>query len=753
MADGGRGVTTRRTRQALWARRAFIMALMLQVSCGAALAEPAQSPAPSPPAASEAPALPSAPAEQHKIDELALFRADRISYDPGRDVVTADGNVELSYKNQTLKADVLMYDQRTDTVTAKGNVVLIDKVGNTLFASSAVLSDQLRNGVAEKIGILLSDNSRLAANAGVRREGRETTLTKAVYSPCDLCKEHPERPPLWQIKARRVIQDEEKKEIIYNHARFELFGVPVAYTPYLEHPDPSVKRKTGLLMPSVGNSSELGTIVTVPVYWAIADSYDATFTPIYTTKEGPVLRGEFRQRLRNGSYIVDGSITRVDERNDQNQKTGRRDWRGHLFSSGSFALNPDWQWGFNVQRVSDDTYLRRYQISETDRLENRVYVEGFRGRNFLGANLYAFQDLRAEDNPGRSPLVLPEIEGQYVFDTPYIGGRIALNGSILSLSRSQGPDLRRLSGSAQWERVFITPNGQRFTGFAFARGDVYVTNDVNPTSSPFGPDNSTTVGRVLPEVGVEWRWPFARQHGRVTQVIEPIVQFVYNGNGGNPDKIPNEDSPSVEFDDTSLLERNRFPGLDRWDDGPHVDYAMRGVLYWNNGAMVEGLLGQSYRLIEHSPFAPGSGLDDKPSDIVGHIIIAPMPGVRLTHRFRLDKDSWSFARNETSLSYHYWRFSGAVSYTRAATDIASISSLSRTAVAASATVVLTKYWSLTANTQRDLTNHRTVFREIGLRYVDECMEFGLIYRRDFTRDRDVQPSDAVLVQFRLTNLG
>jgi LPS-assembly protein len=726
MAVGGRGMTWR------WARPTLGFLVALHVSLGIARAEPA---------------------EEHTVDDLALFRADRISYDPGRDVVTADGNVEVSYKNQTLKADVLIYDQRTDTITAKGNVVLIDKGGNMLFASSAVLTDRLRNGVAEKIGILLSDSSRLAAAAGTRRDGRETTLTKAVYSPCELCQKNPERAPLWQIKARRIIQDEEKKEIIYNHARFELFGVPVAYTPYLEHPDPSVKRKTGLLVPSIGTSSDLGTVATVPVYWAIADSYDATFTPIYTTKEGLVLRGEFRQILRRGSYIIDGSITRVDERDDQNQKTGKKDWRGHLFGQGSFRITDTWQWGFNLQRVSDDTYLRRYDISEIDRLENRLYVEGIRGRNFLAANAYTFQDLRAEDDPGRSPLVAPEIEAQYVFTPPYIGGRVALNGSILSLSRSEGPDLRRLSASAEWQRVFVTANGQRLMGFAMARGDLYVTNDVNPTGIPGGPDNSTNVGRVLPEIGVEWRWPFARQKRRMTQVIEPIVQFVYNGNGGNPEKIPNEDSPSVEFDDTSLFERNRFPGLDRWDDGPHVDYALRSVVYWPKGALVEGLIGQSYRLIEHSPFAPGSGLDQKASDIVGHVIIVPMPGMRFSHRFRLDEESWSFARNETSINLRYWRFSGGANYTRATADAVAISANTRAAVAGSATFTLTKYWFLTASTQRDLTNHRTVFREIGLRYVDECIEFGLIYRRDFTRDRDVQPSDSVLVQFRLTNVG
>lgn len=721
-----------RARGSAWLLRGLAVALALQASLAAARAQTAP---------------------LHTVDELVLFRADRITYDPGREVITADGNVEISYKNQTLKADVLIYDQRSDKVTAKGHVVLIDKGGNTLFAAAAVLSDELRNGIAEKVGILLSDRSRLAATAGIRREGVETTLVKAVYSPCDLCEKNPNRAPLWQIKARRVIQDHEAQEIIYHHARFEFYGVPVAYTPYLQHPDPAVKRKTGVLVPSVGTDSELGTVVTVPIYWAIADSYDATFTPIYTSKEGFVLRGEFRQRLRRGAYKFDGSITRVDERDDQNQKTGRRDWRGHLFGEGVLDFNPTWRGGFNLQRVSDDTYLRRYNISDLNRLENRLYMEGIRGRSYLTANAYLFQDLRAGTPRGISPLVAPEIVGYYAFNVPHLGGRVAFGGSFLSLTRRVGPDLHRLSASAEWQRVFIADNGQELTAFAFARGDLYVTNDVNISGLPSGPDNSTTVGRVLPSMGALWRWPFARKAGRMTQVIEPIVQVVYNGNGGNPEKIPNEDGPSVEFDSSGLFEVNRFPGLDRWDDGPRIDYALRALVYWPKGGTVEGLLGHSYRLVEHSPFAPNSGLDRQSSDVVGHIVVAPVPGLRLAHRFRLDKSRWSYARNETSFSFNYWRLSGGVLYSRATADLAAISSITRAAVTASATAVLTKFWTLRASTQRDLTNDRTVFREISLRYVNECIEFGVAYRRDFTRDRDVQPADSITIQFRLTHLG
>ncbi len=692
-------------------------------------------------------------AAEAKKEDQALLRADNIVYDPTRDVVTADGHVEISYDDQILQSDLLIYEQRTDKVTAKGNVVLIDKDGNTLFAESVELTDKLRNGVVRRIGLLLSDDSRLAANSAVRREDRITTLAKAVYSPCDVCKEKPKKAPLWQLKAKRVVHDQKEKELIYHHARFEFFGVPIAYTPYFEHPDPSVKRKTGFLTPSIGRSTDLGTILSTPFYWAIADNYDATITPIYTSNQGLVMRGEFRHRLRRGSYMVDGSFTRPKELNDIAQTTGSRDWRGHVFADGVFNLADDWRTGLSIQRVSDDTYLRRYRISSLDRLENRLFVEGIKPSRYLTVNAYSFQDLRANDVPGQSPLVLPEIMADYFLAPPFVGGRLELSASALSLTRTDGLDMRRLSSRAEWERKFILRSGQTLKAFASLRGDLYVTDDVNPAGSPLGPKNSTVIGRALPQAGVEWRWPFARNFGHVTQIIEPIVQGIYSSSGGNPIDIPNEDSPNIEYDDSSLFSRNRFSGLDRWEAGPRINYGVRSAAYWSGGGYIEGLLGQSYRFEESSPFAPGSGLENQASDIVGHVILAPIGNLSIVHRFRIDKRNFNFHRNETSINFHVWRIGAGLTYHRVNPQEAALTSNSFEGMLASATIALTKYWTLSGGFQQDLTNDRPVFRDIGLSYVDECIDFGITYRRDYTSDRDIKPSNSVILRLKLTNIG
>ncbi len=698
---------------------------------------------------------------QELADPTALLRADTITYDPKSDTTTAEGHVEINYQGQVLRADHLTYDQKNDVVDADGNVVLIDQDNNVTFSEHMTLTNKMRDGVIAKLGMLMNDDSRMAANSGVRSQDRYTVLKKVVYSPCDICKEDPTRSPLWQMKARRVIHDRERKEITYHGARMEMVGIPVFYTPYLSQPDPTVKRKTGFLTPSIGSKTDLGTLITIPFYWAISDSYDATFSPTFTSQQGVVARAEFRQRTQNGSYFFDGSITRPTERTNEGERTDDRDLRGHIFGQGRFDINNLWNWGFDVQRVTDDTYMRRYGISSLDRLENHLFVRRTQNRDFFVANAYAFQDLRAGDVPGQTPLVAPELMLHSVFEPTAIGGRFAVDGNFLSLSRAEGQDIHRLIGKVDWRRQFTTPIGQLITPFATLRTDLYMTDDVPAPGLPAGTlagatDAGGTTFRALPEVGVEWRWPFARaagKDGRLTQVIEPIAQIIYAPRGGNPTTIPNDDSVAFEFDDTNLFSENRFPGFDRFEDGARANYGVRAAIYWPSGAYVEGMIGQTYRFLEPSPFPTGSGMDTQSSDIVGRIVVSPSKYFGIYERFRINKETLDVEKSETELYLTYGRATASFVYAKLSPSAVAISSNTREAVQVGLNLRLTKYWAMTATTQEDLTNSQTVFRQIGLTYTDECASIGLIVRRDYTSDRDIRPSNSVLFVFQLANLS
>src|SRR5207302_6993169 len=207
-----------------------------------------------------------------------------------------------------LLADTVSYNQRTDTVSASGHVSLLMPTGEVVFADFMELRDSMNDAFAQNVRMLLADRSRLVATAARRTGGNRMELRRGVYSPCDLCKDDPTRPPAWQLKAREVSDDKELKLIEFRDVTLEVDGWPVFYTPYLSEPEPSVKRASGFLMPTFGNSNNVGFHIAVPYFLTLGPDKDLTLTPRFTTKAGELLAGEYRQRFGNGMLDAIGSV-------------------------------------------------------------------------------------------------------------------------------------------------------------------------------------------------------------------------------------------------------------------------------------------------------------------------------------------------------------------------------------------------------------------------------------------------------------
>ena len=682
-----------------------------------------------------------------------LLSADSITYDHEPGVMTAVGNVELVSGKRILRADTVSYDERRDLVAARGNIAMLEPSGEVLFAEYAELSDGLRNGFVSEVRVLMTEDSRLAARSANRTNGNRTDLSKAVFSACRSCPDHPNRPPLWQIKSLQVTHNQSTRRMDYRDAFLEVFGVPVAYTPFISHPDPTVKRKSGFLVPTYGRSSELGAKLQVPYYFNLTPHRDVTFSPLFTSKEGIIVTGEYRERTRTGRLQLQGSVTHTDERNENNARTGRKKTRGHIEAAGAFGIDDTWRWGFTAERSTDDTYLRRYDFSKEDTLTSNAYVEGFRGRTHASANVYAFQGLRREDKPGETPLILPELNYNFVGQPGPFGQLWGADANALVLNRSGSTDSRRLSLGLNWQLPYTSTNGQVYNLLASVRGDLYHVNDLTDPSNP-GNSMDGFKGRLLPRLALHWRYPFIRKQGNISQIVEPVVAVIAAPFGGNSDEIPNEDSQSFEFDDTNLFSTNRFAGFDRWEGGHRVNYGLKVSAYGARGGHSTALIGQSLRWRGDGTFADKTGLEGRRSDYVGRVNISPNRFVDYTHRFRLDRDRLSIRRNEFDLAFGPPKIRGKVGYVALSRELTSDELTSREEVRLAGRVGITDYWSATASTRRDLTGEGdTISWSVGAAYMDECIELRIQLDRSFTEDRDVQPFTDFSLRVKLRHLG
>ena len=684
--------------------------------------------------------------------EPVLFKADKVRNEEKLGLIVATGHVEFTQGTRTLLADTVSYNQRTDTVTADGNVSLLEPTGEVVFADHVQLTGDMRHGVIQNIRILLSDNSRFAA-AGGRRTGDTTVLSKAVYSACQLCKKDPTQPPIWQVKSVQVIHDQVHHDIQYKDAFIEFYGVPVLYTPYLSHPDPTVKRRSGFLVPSYGDSSDFGPMVTTPYYFNIAPDMDATFSPIFLVTQAPVAAGEFRQRLANGEYNVHASGTYADRGGSTTNE-----FRGHVRGKFRYDINPTWRGGSDVYLASDDTYLRRYGFGSEDTLENRLFLEGFRGRNYAAANAYYFQGQRSTDDPGKTPFVFPMLDYNFVGEPGRYGGHWLLDANALGLSRTQSTDTYRVSLKPEWELPYVSPLGEVYRLYASVQADGYLVHDVTEPDSPSNTLSGLT-GRFFPQAGADWRLPMVRKDGTITQLIEPVLGFVVAPKSQNFDRIPNEDSLSVEFDDTNLMSPNRFTGLDRVEGGTRVSYGLHGSVTGLGGGYSSFFVGQSYRLTKSTDFGTGTGLEDHFSDIVGRIRVSPLRYLSGTYRFRLDKDNLTANRNELQATAGVKALNLSLNYLSVKQQ--SINDVTnpqdefgdRKEITLGLNSQVTKYWSGGINTQRDLQSHSSLSSGAYLRYEDDCFVFRADLTRTFTHDRDIGPTDTILFKIVLKTLG
>lgn len=672
-------------------------------------------------------------------DTPLVIEANSASYDTVNQTAAVSGNVEAFYGTRALGADELSYDAASGEVRASGNVALRNDDGTVLFADEVALGTDLSEGTIDAPRVLTGAGGRLAATSGQRVGSRYTELSQAVYSPCDVCVDDPD--PLWRIRAKRVVHDEETRDIIYEDATFDIEGVSVLYLPYFRHPDPTVNRRTGLLAPEFSRDSTIGETVKIPYFINLAPHRDVTLTPYITSNDGLIMEGEYRARTENGVYRLEGSITNNDARG------GGDEWRGALSGEGLFELPYGAVAGYELDLATDDTYLRRYEYSDADRTTSRAFLGKQTANTFMEANLYHFQTYRADEDSANVPQPYPEIRVEHrVMEDPTYG-IMTVDADVLHLERESGRDVSRIGGGVSWQRGFVTEPGILLTPFASGRLDGYnVANDPGL--------GSALEGRSAATVGVDARFPLIRDGEGATHTIEPIMQVVYSPDSGNNSSIPNEDSIDTEFDDTTLFAtESRFPGRDRYETGGRLNAGVRYEYQSDDGTNFEATYGRVLRLEDNEDFSANSGLRDVQSDHVTAFRFSLLPYVDLTHRMRLEADDLTIRRQEISAHLSIERLNAEVNYVFLESDPDAGFDLDREEVWGSARFRLDEEWSAYGSARHDLQDSRFVSFGGGLRFENECCSIDLGVKRRFNDDRDANDGTNFGLRVRLKSLG
>jgi LPS-assembly protein len=747
-------------------------------------------------------------------DAPMLLQATEVRYDYTNNTVAAVGNVQIYYNGSTVEADEVIYDQKTKRLQARGNVRLTEADGKITYGQLIDLTDDYRDGFVDSLRLETYDDTRFAAARADRVKGNYNVMQSGVYTACEPCMEDPTKPPLWQIQAARIIHDNGEKMIYFEDARVEFFGVPLAYIPFMSAPDPSVSRKSGFLFPNFGYGTAYGASVEIPYFWAIAPNYDLTASTTVTSKEGELFQATWRQRLMDGSYLIRAAgIFQTDPgyfaNRDGPESPTANQFRGAVQTAGQFSINDRWVWGWTGLLVTDSQFLFDYNLGQFvasfDPFHTGIASEGVSQLYLTGAGEHSYFDIRSiyyegfsgQDIQAQIPIIHPVLDYSNVIPQSALGGELSYKFNLTSLTRQQAEfdainvnaantglcssnnaavinssncllrgiagTYTRSSGEVDWRRTFVTNNGQMITPFFGVRGDAAeldVTNQAG--TSNFITPGQTEVARVMPDVGVEYRYPFVDVEPWGTQTIEPIAQLVLRPNETAIGKFPNEDAQSVVFSDSNLFSINKFSGWDRVEGGGRLNAGFQYTAQVNKAGFVNVLFGQSYQLYGLNSYTAAdltntglqSGLDKKVSDYVGRIMWQPNQILSFTARGRFDEATFTPERLEfeTRANFDRWTFQLMYGDYAAQPEIGFLER--RETFLVGAAVKATQNWVLLGSLRYDIVAHQFDQTRFGIGYTDDCLLVSLNFLTSYTyTGLTPTPNDTVMLQLSLRTLG
>jgi LPS-assembly protein len=736
------------------------------------------------------------------------------------DVITATGGEErvlARFRNTTLRAGEVSYDLNLGVASARDRVEFTDPDGNLVFASQMQIDSDMRAGVAVDFATRFRNGASLMAATAVRRSQNVNELNYAIFTPCPICdaKGNTQQPSI-SIQAEKVVQDEGLRAILYRNAVFRIGGVPVFYLPIFSHPDPTVDRASGFLVPIPSYDEGRGVSVEIPYLQVISPSEDWLISPQINTDVAPFLNLQWRRRFSDGTIVLRGGYTYEknfgdfdvdnDGAIDNDVRFGDLTSRSYFLGYGAFDPVGPWRWGFTAERTSDKTLFDRYDVrtpyqdnglyyGDERRLISQLYAERQTDRSYLSIAAFSIQSLRVKEfNPatpalnvfesdGDLPYVAPLIEARWEPNGPVLGGRLRLRGSAVSLSRDDyigspvlrpelvpvgptvgypGVDSRRISGQAEWRRNLISPIGIRWEPFVDVRADVYSISDLPPTLGVQG----DTLSRGRATAGLDVSYPLIRRLGPGADlIIEPMAQLSMSTDSDLDPRIPNEDSETLELDESSLFRIDRFPGNDLMEGGLRFTTGAKATLRWGDSRQASLFVGRSFRdsaetaFLVPVPDAPAqlydpTGLAADTSDWVVQGSFSPSDRIRGWGHATIDS-SGDIRRAELAVDGRWGRRNlGTLSYVvDRSNPLTGPENRNYEFVQVAGQQFIYGNWGVAASGIADLERDLITRSEVGLLFDDDCLRFELGWRRDNTQVRPSGPSEGIYIRLNLATFG
>ena len=656
-------------------------------------------------------------------ENITNLIADEIKINQAGELV-ASGAVTVWYEDRKVTASSITYASQNDKLIIRGPIRIIDNQSTMILADQAELSEDLKVGIIKSAKIILGYQVQIAAAKVLQKDARYSEAFNIAATSCHVCIN---KTPLWQIRARKIVQDKFEKQIYFEHAQLRVLDIPVFYLPFMRLPDPSLKRATGFLAPKLKTSSVLNTGIKIPYFIRLNKHKDFTITPFYSPKT-KTIEYRYRQAYTSGFMLIEGALTRDALIPNKN--------RGYILSDTSLILQNGYNLGIQLQAVSDPSYLFEYDFAQLDRLNTKLELSRSMRYQNSEVKLSNYHSLRENENNATQPTLVAEGAIESRLNPDRIKGEIGLEANFLSTYRysdfnKDGPDsdalvdgyeTTRVSLLSNWNHNWPISNGMVLgfeNEFGVSRYDVQQHAEIGPEAT-----------RIFGSSAVGLSWPLYRlQANGGIGVIEPRLQLVRSA--ANNRDVPNEDSTQVEFDEGNLFRLNRAPGLDLIENGSRLNVGLAGSQFMDSGSNLSWKIGRVLRSEALSTFPSGSGLSNSISDWLLATNFQQKNGIELINRALIASDG-VVTKSETSLKVNRDQHQISATHVELTKDSNISQNQSLSSVALEWNYNLNSNWRSDSKFQFDSNIGRLSKLELGLRYENECVNVDLSSSRSFS---------------------
>ena len=636
-----------------------------------------------------------------KIESNELYISDKDK------LIEAYGNaVAIHSDGSIIESDFISYNERDGAISADGNVIFIDEETNSFFLDKLTTDDNLNNLTGNEVRARLNDSSRIVGTR-IKKRGNVSVLSDAEFTPCVEDNYLIKNCPGWKMKANKIFQDSETKTLHYDHATIHLFNVPVLYLPYFSHPDPSVNKKSGLLMPTVETDSKLGDTFSIPIFYNIQSNQDITLTPTIQSKSNNFYSLNYRMLNSFGSLDLNAST----DDNDDNKGT-----RNHIFLDTSI-INPYGDLDVFLKTSNNDTYMRKNKINNLTVLNSGIDFERETKNTFFSFNSGSYKHLTIE-NAEQWEYVYPKITYNINnIKNDIDGSYLSLNNELLYTRDLDRNYTSLISSQLNWMKSVVRGN----TG-------LLLDNEFNFRALSVSVDNKDSEDteniRFYPQISSKISYPLMKISKNSSHTITPILM---------PIIAPyNNYTESQVVTNSNIFSSNRASSITEWESGPRLNYGLEWYSDFLSGPTLKIILGQNYRINKKKTYT-----NEELSDyyLTSNIMI---------NQNNYFNNTFEIARKNIDIKKINLNAYSEISNLKFAIDYDYTSEKFGTAkeqIALGGEYNFAKDFFIKFTGSKDIDTNKNIGYQYGLLYENDCLGIDFNYYRDLTIDRDIEESD------------